>query len=450
MWAAANDMYAHNDELTFSNKLTKIAGAHGLKFGATLAAAAEAAELPEQRGDVPGLRRSGLDAGQHRQRGRRHADGPASRRSTAPGSAPPERRVPHVELRRVRAGFLEAPSEPHARVRRPRRLLDEQPGAQRARRATSIRRATTRTRAQFLDPGTFRVLNGYCYVSTAAPTPACCRTAARSRCRASTSRGTSTARATTCSAAATGCSTTATWATSSTTTPCALPPTAYQISADVFDSADPDGSGVGLTYDTLDNIRARRPHRRGRRRLADAGFVHVPEDAQLQRLVRAPHPVQPGASRRPTSARAAATWSAASTATPIAEGALLHGHGRQRRPAQPGAPRRARRQRRQPVPALPRVPGPHYYDFEGESNYNSLQVTLSRQTGTPPAVLRHLHPRPHQGHARRRVPQPRSVQPDAHLRHPPGRPHPRLQPLVERVPAGRASRRAATRSPRAC
>ena len=36
MWSAANDMYAHNDELTFSNKLTKIAGAHGLKFGGSL------------------------------------------------------------------------------------------------------------------------------------------------------------------------------------------------------------------------------------------------------------------------------------------------------------------------------------------------------------------------------------------------------------------------------
>jgi hypothetical protein len=35
MWSAANDMYAHNDELTFSNKLTKIIGAHGLKFGAS-------------------------------------------------------------------------------------------------------------------------------------------------------------------------------------------------------------------------------------------------------------------------------------------------------------------------------------------------------------------------------------------------------------------------------
>jgi hypothetical protein len=36
MWSAANDMYAHNDALQFSNKLTKIAGAHGLKFGASL------------------------------------------------------------------------------------------------------------------------------------------------------------------------------------------------------------------------------------------------------------------------------------------------------------------------------------------------------------------------------------------------------------------------------
>ena len=36
MWSSANDMYAHNDELTFANKLTKIAGAHGLKFGGSL------------------------------------------------------------------------------------------------------------------------------------------------------------------------------------------------------------------------------------------------------------------------------------------------------------------------------------------------------------------------------------------------------------------------------
>jgi hypothetical protein len=33
LWAKANDVYAHNDSLQFSNKFTKLAGAHGLKFG---------------------------------------------------------------------------------------------------------------------------------------------------------------------------------------------------------------------------------------------------------------------------------------------------------------------------------------------------------------------------------------------------------------------------------
>lgn len=33
LWAKGNDMYAHNDALQFSNKVTKIVGSHGLKFG---------------------------------------------------------------------------------------------------------------------------------------------------------------------------------------------------------------------------------------------------------------------------------------------------------------------------------------------------------------------------------------------------------------------------------
>lgn len=36
LWAAANDVYAHNDALQFSNKLTKLAGTHGLKFGVAI------------------------------------------------------------------------------------------------------------------------------------------------------------------------------------------------------------------------------------------------------------------------------------------------------------------------------------------------------------------------------------------------------------------------------
>jgi Carboxypeptidase regulatory-like domain/TonB-dependent Receptor Plug Domain len=36
MWAAANDVYAHNDALQFSDKLTKLVGGHGLKFGVSI------------------------------------------------------------------------------------------------------------------------------------------------------------------------------------------------------------------------------------------------------------------------------------------------------------------------------------------------------------------------------------------------------------------------------
>ena len=45
------------------------------------------------------------------------------------------------------------------------------------------------------------------------------------------------------------------------------------------------------------------------------------------------------------------------------------------------------------------------YGFDGVSNYDSLQATLSRQTGRAFQVLRRLHLRPHRRHARRRVPQ---------------------------------------------
>ena len=60
---------------------------------------------------------------------------------------------------------------------------------------------------------------------------------------------------------------------------------------------------------------ARQPHRQPRHQHADARLVQVPEDAQLQRVVRAAHPVEPGGRGQPTSAPAAATWSAAATAT---------------------------------------------------------------------------------------------------------------------------------------
>ena len=36
LWAKANDMYAHNDALQFTDKLTKLLGTHGMKFGVAI------------------------------------------------------------------------------------------------------------------------------------------------------------------------------------------------------------------------------------------------------------------------------------------------------------------------------------------------------------------------------------------------------------------------------
>ena len=36
LWSAVPNVYAHNDSLQFSDKLTKLMGAHGLKFGLTI------------------------------------------------------------------------------------------------------------------------------------------------------------------------------------------------------------------------------------------------------------------------------------------------------------------------------------------------------------------------------------------------------------------------------
>ena len=316
MWSSANDMYAHNDELTFSDKLTKIAGAHGLKFGATLSRLQKQQNFnnneemylvfvqdPGWNPDSTGNAVGDILTGRITQ-------------VANAGSKPPEGEFrmwnidffaqdswkvkPNFTLEvGVRAGYWTNNAELNGLG------------------AYFDQNAYDPTKGEFLDPGTFQraerlLLHQQRLRARRHPRA----TAARSRCRASTSRGTSTARATTCSAAATACSSTGTWATSSTTRRCSIPPAAYQINADVGNTPDPGGTGRGLTYDTLQRHPPGGSARRGRRSSRSTpDIVHLPEDAQLQRLVRAAHLLATRCSRRPTSARAAATWSAASTAT---------------------------------------------------------------------------------------------------------------------------------------
>ena len=72
-----------------------------------------------------------------------------------------------------------------------------------------------------------------------------------------------------------------------------LAPNAYQVGTD-FWAGGGYGNGLGLTYDTAHEATlANRIGSLGDQH-ADAGFVHVAEDAQLQPVVCAPDPVQPG------------------------------------------------------------------------------------------------------------------------------------------------------------
>ena len=194
-------------------------------------AAAEAAELPEQRGRLADLR-AGLDAGHHGQHGRRHPRRP-SRRSSSRARAVAGRRVPVLELRRVRAGLVEAPLEPDVRVRRPRRLLDEQPRAQRPRRLLRSQRLRPEQGAVPRPghvPGAERRLLRR---SKGWRRRASSTTAGRSRCRASTWRGTSTAQGNNVLRGGYGMFFNRNMGNVEYDTTLRLPPTLYSVNADV-------------------------------------------------------------------------------------------------------------------------------------------------------------------------------------------------------------------------
>ena len=130
LWTKANDVYAHNDALQFSDKLTKLAGAHGLKFGIAVERGQkqqnfqnlEAGQLWFGADNTTGTGHSGADmlvghVGQFNQ-------GTARTGNPSPGMPFGEFR--DLELRRVRPGQLEAALESHARVRRALRQLEQQ------------------------------------------------------------------------------------------------------------------------------------------------------------------------------------------------------------------------------------------------------------------------------------------------------------------------------------
>ena len=102
-----------------------------------------------------------------------------------------------------------------------------------------------------------------------APRPACSRTGRRSRCRASTSPGTSTARATTSLRGGYGLFYNRNMGNVEYDNSLRLPPNAYQVAID-FWAGGGYGNGVGLNYDTVERGDTRQPDREHRHQHADA------------------------------------------------------------------------------------------------------------------------------------------------------------------------------------
>ena len=184
-----------------------------------------------------------------------------------------------------------------------------------------------------------------------------------------------------------------------------LAPNAYQVGTDFWAGGD---YGNGLGPDLRHGARgdAGQPHRQHRHQLADAGLVQV-----ARRRTASACRTRGGSrgtrwSRRATSARAAATWSAAATATSCRYGALQHrapstaSTCRSRSTAyavasvgdQPGV-----------VPAVQRAERHHALRLRRRVELQ-LDAGHAEPADRPAAaVLRRLHARPHRGHARRRV-----------------------------------------------
>ena len=163
LWAPAMDVFAYNDALQFSDKLTKIAGSHGLKFGISVERGQKQQNFENRRVRRVPVRPVGDR--RHRRPGGRPADGPSGQlQRRAPRIPQGEWRYwntdvfaqdswkikPNLTLEfGIRAGFWTNNGE----------LNDFggllRPGGR-----------TTRNAGTFLDPGTYQSVNGWQYAST--------------------------------------------------------------------------------------------------------------------------------------------------------------------------------------------------------------------------------------------------------------------------------------------
>ncbi len=377
MWAAANDMYAHNDELTFSNKVTKIAGAHGLKFGASVSRLQKQQNFQNNEemalvfagpgwtpgstgnavGDILTGRITALNSA-----GTKSPDGEFRMWNTDFFAQDSWKIKPNFTLEvGVRAGYwtnnaelsgLGAYFDPAA----------YQPG-----------------RGEFLDPGTFEVLNGYCYISTGCAGDGILPNRSPfAMPRANIAwdldgQGNNVLRG------GYGMFYNRNMGNVEYDQALRLPPAAYSIGADVFNSGDPGGTGRGFTYDTLRFIRpADRLGAVGVNTLTQDSFTFPKTHSfSVSFARRIPFNQVLEAAYVGTRGRDLVTLV---NGNAIPEGTLLRGtvgNADLSIPVNRVNLDAAALNRFRPYADFPSL---RVSDFEGVSDYNSLQVTLSRQT----------------------------------------------------------------------
>ena len=169
LWAKANDMYAHNDALQFSDKLTKLLGTHGLKFGVSIERGQkqqnfqnlEAGQLWFGTDNTDGTGNSGADmlvgsVGSFTQ-------GTARSGNPAPGAPFGEFRYWNIDAFAQDSWKVRSNLTLEYGVRFGYWTNNEELHGLGGYFTPSLYDST---RGSFLDPGTFQRVNGVCYVET--------------------------------------------------------------------------------------------------------------------------------------------------------------------------------------------------------------------------------------------------------------------------------------------
>jgi hypothetical protein len=375
LWSAANDMYAHNDELTFSDKVTKIAGAHGLKFGFSVQRLQKQQNFQNNeegylvfanwgQGGSTGNAVGDMLTGRPLQwvQGTRGPDGEFRMWNVDAFAQDSWKLRPNLTLEfGVRAGYWTNNAEQSGLGGYFEPTLYDP------------------SRPQFLDPGTFAVLNGVCYVSNGcAPSGIFDNRSPFAMPRVNVAwdidgEGKNVIRG------GYGLFYNRNMGNVEYDNTLRLPPALYSLNIDAFGGSG-YGGGSGLSYTTLDEANlATRGGSVGINTLTPNSFkfpkthsysVSYARRIFFNQVIEASYV---GTQGRDLVSRV--------NGNPVPEGALLSGtvgNADLSNPVHRVALADSALNQFRPLGSYP---GINVYDFEGESTYNSLQITLSRQTG---------------------------------------------------------------------